>query len=80
VISVNLHRRQLSRNQRGLAAARIANLKSGQRPARSRDRADPVVVTCEQAATLCGVSVPMVIRARTILRDGTATEIAEERW
>jgi hypothetical protein len=76
VISVNLHRRQLNKNQRGLAAARIANLRKGQRSDGSRDPSESVVVTCDQAAVLCGVSRPMVIRARTILRDGTAAEIA----
>ena len=54
VISLNIHRRHLNEPQRGMVAAKLANLEQGQRA----DRADPqiCVSTQTQAAELLNVS------------------------
>jgi hypothetical protein len=79
VVSANLHRRQMSGSQRAMVGARIANMKHG--GARRGDQAikislETVEVSCKQAAAIVGSSTALVIRARTILRDGTDEEIA----
>ena len=65
IVSLNLHRRHLSESQRGLIAARLANLEKGQH-APSIEGA----VTQADAAELLNVSVSTVERAAKVLRDG----------
>ena len=71
VVSKNLHRRHLDASQRGLVAAKLANMKEG-RPAKTGS-IDPV--STEQAADLLNVSTPTVKRGKTVLAKGTAEEI-----
>lgn len=80
VVSKNLHRRHLNISQRALIAAEIANLAHG--GDRKSDQGisvslDPV--TAEQAGVLMSVSRPLVLRAKTVMRHGTAEEVEAVR-
>jgi len=66
VVSKNLHRRQLSESQRGMVAARIANLKRG----RPELNISIDLFTQPDAAKALNVSVPTVKRAKEVLAEG----------
>ncbi|MHB1302441.1 MAG: hypothetical protein ACYCZB_03075 [Acidiphilium sp.] len=66
----NENRRHLDPSQRGLIAARLANLKNGQR-ATSMDVADSFTpVSIPEAAEMLGISTKTVDRARAVLEHG----------
>jgi hypothetical protein len=70
VISKNLQRRQLDESQRAMVAARLANLKDGQ-------RSDEVSGTSiEGAATLLNVGRASVERAKTVQREAVPEIVA----
>lgn len=73
VLSLNLHRRHLTIGQRGLVAARIANLLPSHNVATSKEVAP---VTQPDAAALLGVSPASVQRGRAVLNHGTPELIA----
>ena len=66
VISKNLHRRHLNESQRGMVAARIANLKKGQR----QDRQICPSTTQKEASDLLGISERSVKSARKVQSEG----------
>jgi hypothetical protein len=77
VVSKNLHRRHLNPSQVALIAAEIADAKRGGYR-RENERIEISVhpeMTADQAGALMGVSGPMVKRAKTLLKHGTAEEI-----
>jgi hypothetical protein len=82
VLSTNLHRRQLSPAQRAMIAARIANLRHGERAdyvSKSTDTGTPVSakpITCMEAAKLVGATKDSITRARTILAKCAPEDIA----
>lgn len=65
VVSLNLHRRHLSESQRAMVAAKIANLKDGQRAASIE-----APVTQNEAAEMLNVSRASVQRAEKVQQDG----------
>jgi hypothetical protein len=67
VLSQNLARRHLGPSERAMVAARMANLKWGQRADRVEGSID-----LSTAAKLVNVSEPTVRRARAVLEHGTA--------
>lgn len=67
VISLNLHRRHLSESQRGVVAAKLANLDKGSNQHRSID----LSTTQAQAAEMLNVSVPSVKRAKIVVEQGS---------
>lgn len=69
VVSLNLHRRHLDESQRAMVAARLANLRDGQRADRAAS-IDAPAVTQTQAAELLNVSRPSVQRAREVIDKG----------
>lgn len=69
VISENIARRHLDESQRSMCAARLANLKDGQRADYAGASID-APVTQPQAAKLLNVSRPSVQRAKTVLEHG----------
>lgn len=74
VISHNLHRRHLTESQRGMVAAKLANLKDGQRPDRVATPIDaPKIsaVTKQEACEALNVGVSTLDRARKIQRVGS---------
>jgi N6-adenosine-specific RNA methylase IME4 len=66
VLSQNVHRRHLDPSVRAMVAARMANLKWGQRADRVEGSID-----LSTAAKLVGVSEPSVKRATVVLKHGT---------
>lgn len=83
VLSLNLHRRHLNDTQRGLIAARIANMRSGARTDLSSERATPRLNLDEvpetslgEAADALHVSRATAANARKALREG-APELVE---
>jgi N6-adenosine-specific RNA methylase IME4/ParB-like chromosome segregation protein Spo0J len=66
VLSQNVHRRHLDPSVRAIVAARMANLKWGQRADRVEGSLD-----LSTAAKLVNVSVPTVKRAKAVLEHGT---------
>ncbi|MBT9173485.1 MAG: hypothetical protein DDT21_01886 [Syntrophomonadaceae bacterium] len=66
VVSLNLHRRHLDTGQRGMVAARLAQLQQGANQHRSID-----LPTQSEAAELLNVSVPSVKRAKEVIEQGT---------
>lgn len=72
VVSLNLHRRHLSESQRAMIAARIANLKDGQRRAQIC-----APVTQPEAAEMLNVSRRSVQSAAKVLSEGVA-DLAEK--
>lgn len=85
VISANLRRRHMDDGQRAMVAARLANLKSGQRADQaaqicagvdSGSEALPPVVTQTQAADLLGVSRRSVQHARVVIEHGAPELVA----
>ncbi len=71
VISLNLSRRHLNEAQRAAVAAKLANLKSGERKDYAEGRSIDLAVTQAEAAEKLNVSEPSVKRAQKVLRDGT---------
>lgn len=71
IISKNLHRRHLDTSQRAMVAARLATLRTGERP----DPEAPAITT-GQAAEMLGVGTRSVESARRVLRE--APELAEQ--
>lgn len=72
VISLNLKRRHLTPSQASMVAARIANLKDGQR--QDLLQGSPIgeaAVTQQQAADLLNVGKRSVERAREVIEEGT---------
>jgi ParB-like chromosome segregation protein Spo0J len=66
VLSLNLHRRQLTTSQRAMIAARLTNLSKGRPPLnKSVDSFNPV--TIDDAATALDVSRASIIRANRVL-------------
>jgi len=74
VLSLNLHRRQLTESQRASVAAKIANLELGdnqhKRQGRSIDRPS-ATVSQQQAAKLMSVGEASVRRAKRVLTHGS---------
>ncbi len=72
VLSANLHRRHLNESQRGMVAAKVANMRQGERtdlvgiPTRSTP-----LVSQTQAAAKLNVSRDTVIRATKVMQKGT---------
>lgn len=69
VLSLNVHRRHLSDAQRTLAAAKIANLRSGQ--TRSASPIGEAQISQQEAADLLNVSKRGVERASKVLHEGS---------
>lgn len=85
VISLNLHRRHLNESQRAMAAAKLANMKSGD-SASQRQVSDTSIgnndveistscISQGEAANLLNVSRATVSNARRVLNEGTVEEI-----
>jgi hypothetical protein len=69
VISMNLHRRQLSTSQRAISGAKIATLRDGQRKSGSPN-GEGDSFTQADAATMFNVSKHTIERARIVLDEG----------
>jgi ParB-like chromosome segregation protein Spo0J len=76
VISHNLHRRHLDESQRGMIAARLANLRDGVRSDRQGSSIGLPTHTQSEAAALLNVGTSTVKRARAVLTKGEP-ELAE---
>lgn len=70
VVSHNLHRRHLTESQRGMVAAKMANLKSGVRTDRQGGSIDPPTVSNNQAADFLNISTATVKRSKAVLKNG----------
>jgi hypothetical protein len=68
VVSHNLHRRHLSESQRGMVAAKMANMKSGTRT--DLGSIDPRSYSNNQAAELLNISTATVKRSKAVLNTG----------
>jgi ParB-like chromosome segregation protein Spo0J len=67
IVSLNLHRRHLDTGQRSMVAAKLANMRQGER---TDLLPDGERLSQEQASALLNVSPRSTARARTILQDG----------
>lgn len=80
VVSKNLHRRHLNESQRAMIAARLANLRAGQRvDMASQSQGSPIglpPISQPEAAALLNVGLNSLKRARAVLTHGTVEEIA----
>ena len=78
VVSANMQRRDLTRGQRAMAAAALANLGHGQRKAAGRrdSSIEPSRVTLPEAAAMMGVTLTDAKRARKVSAAGIP-ELAE---
>jgi ParB-like chromosome segregation protein Spo0J len=80
VISMNLHRRHLNESQRAMIGAKLATLELGQRADLAKKSQEPDKTTsslsCKEAGQLLNVSAETVLGARSILRHGSAEDIA----
>ena len=75
VVSANLHRRHLNETQRGIVAAKLANMRRGGREANpSKDGIDPIAQ--EKAAKLLNVSTKTVERASKLVKAGKPELVA----
>ena len=74
VVSLNLHRRQLSKSQRGLVAARLATLQRG-RPELNPSH-DGFIPTEDDARRLLGVGESLVQRGKVAIAHGVPELIA----
>jgi hypothetical protein len=75
VISANLHRRHLNETQRGIVAAKLANMRVGGREANpSKDGIPPT--SQETAAKLLNVSTKTVERATKLIKGGVPDLVA----
>lgn len=81
VVSKNLHRRHLNESQRAMVAAKVANLKHGQRADYKRENEDRPIgqsaVSIDGAAKMVNVGTQSVIRAKRILSQGTEKDIKD---
>lgn len=68
VVSLNLHRRHLDTGQRGMVAARLANMRQGRQ---ETNGSIDLFVPQSEAAELLNVSVPSVKRAKEVIEQGT---------
>lgn len=76
VVSKNLHRRHLNESQRGLIAAKLANMKHGvDRKSENIKGSKEPLVAVKAAADLLNVSPPTVKRGKTVIAKGTPEEI-----
>jgi hypothetical protein len=73
VVSQNLHRRQLSTEQRAMVAAKIANLGPG-RPSKENGSDDPI--SLEDAAQRLQVGRATVSRAKQVIEHGSPELVA----
>ena len=73
VTSLNLRRRHLTASQRAMAAAKMANMRSGARTDLGHSLSE---VSIERAADLHKVGTTSVKQAHTVLRDGTPELVA----
>lgn len=74
VVSLNLRRRHLDESQRALVAARLANMRQGERTDLASNEAKSV--SQSDAATLLNVSRSGVQRAREVLEEGAPELVA----
>ena len=72
VVSLNLHRRHLSESQRAMVAAKLANMRQGERT----DISSIELMSQEDAADLLNVGVSSVKRAKTVQDQGDESLIA----
>jgi ParB-like chromosome segregation protein Spo0J len=73
VTSLNLRRRHLTASQRAMAAAKMANMRSGARTDLGHSLSE---VSIKRAADLHKVGTTSVKQAHTVLRDGTPELVA----
>jgi hypothetical protein len=73
----NIHRRHLSSSQRALIAAKLANLRRGQRADLTNKNREAGIPACSQreAARFLNVSGDSVQQATKVLKEGTSEEI-----
>jgi ParB-like chromosome segregation protein Spo0J len=69
IASLNDHRRHDSENERAIVAARMANLKNGQRPVPTGLGGDSAC-TIERAAELTGATPRSIKRAKNVIKTG----------
>src|SRR5262245_49901367 len=74
VLSKNIHRRQLTVNQKALAMAQYATFKQGRPHEKTGAGAG---LTQEEAAKLAGIGERTIRDAKVVLANGTPAEIAE---
>lgn len=79
VMDHNIHRRHLNESQRAMIAAKLANLKTGQRADYANKstgvaKATPAM-SASKAADMLNVNRATVVSAKTVLSEGTAEEI-----
>lgn len=72
VISANLHRRHLTTSQRSVVAAKMANLKHGQRKSELSNDNSNGDTKIQDAADLLNVGKASVCRAKSVLDKGSA--------
>lgn len=73
VVSLNLYRRHLSESQRGMVAAKLANMNhGGDRKSGEIKGSIDLLIPQADAATLLNVSVPTIKRAKSVMEHGTA--------
>ena len=81
VVSKNLHRRHLNESQRAMVAAKISNLKHGQRADLKRKNEDPSEegssVSQREAAKMVNVGAMSVVKAKRILNHGTEKDVKD---
>jgi len=79
VWSANFLRRHLNKSQRAIAVSKYATLNRGDaaRKKSLNPEIDGYVLSQEEAAKLADVSIPMIQRAKLVLKNGTPTEIAD---
>lgn len=74
VMSTNLHRRHLSESQRSMLAARIANMRQGERTDLELSEQVPKV-SQKDAAKMFGISDKLLRGAKKIIEEGTPEQI-----
>lgn len=71
VISHNLHRRHLNEAQRGMVAAKMANLQhGGDRKSDEIKSAKAPLITQSQASEMLNIGVDSIKRAKTVMKNG----------